>query len=268
LKNSKKAIGANNGAARSFVDRIHDELHRMITEGKLGDGERLVIDRLARQFGTSLIPVREALARLKAEGLITMEHNKGYRVAPAPSTDQLRWLFEGRVVIETGAVEIALARGEQLDLTELRDINQQIAMGTYGTTFDAFREFVLLNERFHVQLVALARNEVLNTAYGRMGYHQQITRPIFGRGVGDIHRIIDEHWRIIEEVERGHKAGARKAIATHVMGGWLAPAVMTADTAAVVPAGKNDGKQLRTHVRASKRLPVRTAASRGRTKAP
>lgn len=215
-----KEIVPGNGAGRSLVDRIHDELHRLITEGELEDGARLVIDRLAIEFGTSLIPVREALARLKAEGLIAMEHNKGYRVAPPPSTEQLRWLFEARVVIETGAVDIALARGEQLDLKELRAINKQIAEGTYGSTFNAFRDFVSLNERFHVKLVALAANEVLNTSYQRMGYHQQITRPIFGHGVGDIKRIVEEHNRIIEAVEQGSKVGARKAITAHVLGGF------------------------------------------------
>ena len=87
----------------SLVDLAHDELHRLITDGGLGDGERIVIDQFAKILGTSLIPVREALARLHAEGLVTFERNKGYRVALRPTHDQLRQLFEARLVIETSA---------------------------------------------------------------------------------------------------------------------------------------------------------------------
>ena len=49
----------------SLVDQIYEALFERITSGVLTTGERLVIDRLARDFGVSLIPVREALARLQ-----------------------------------------------------------------------------------------------------------------------------------------------------------------------------------------------------------
>jgi DNA-binding GntR family transcriptional regulator len=135
-----------------------------------------------RQFGTSLIPIREALARLHAEGLVTFERNKGYRVAPQPTMNDLRRLFEARLVIETGAAELALERCDREALNDLKSINRLIANGSYGTTFQGFREFVTLNERFHVELVALADNPPLSEAYRRLGYHQQNLRRAFNSG--------------------------------------------------------------------------------------
>src|SRR5882757_960144 len=104
----------------SLVDFAHDELHRLITDGDLAEGERIVIDRFAKQFGTSLIPIREALARLHAEGLATFERNKGYRVAARPTMAELERLFEARLVIELGAAELALKRASRAVLDDLK----------------------------------------------------------------------------------------------------------------------------------------------------
>jgi DNA-binding GntR family transcriptional regulator len=204
----------------SLVDLAHDELHRLITDGELADGERIVIDQFAKILGTSLIPVREALARLHAEGLVTFERNKGYRVALRPTHDQLRQLFEARLVIEMGAVELAIERCDRAALDHLKAINRLIASGSYGTTFQAFRDFVTLNERFHVELVALADNPPLSEAYRRLGYHQQITRPTYGRGPGDVQRFVREHEDIIGALEAGDPAAARKAVSQHIASGF------------------------------------------------
>lgn len=214
--------GAKSGAATSLgslVDLAHDELHRLITDGGLAEGERIVIDRFAKQLGTSLIPIREALARLHAEGLATFERNKGYRVAPRPTMIELRRLFEARLVIEMGAAELALDRCDRASLDNLKAINRLIAKGSYGTTFEGFREFVTLNERFHVELVALADNPTLAEAYRRLGYHQKITRPTYGRGPGDVRRFAHEHDEIINSLETRDREALRRAVSGHIASG-------------------------------------------------
>ncbi|MBZ0148266.1 MAG: GntR family transcriptional regulator [Pseudorhodoplanes sp.] len=203
----------------SLVDAAHEELHRRITDGLLVDGERIVIDQLARELSISLIPVREALARLHAEGLVTFERNKGYRVAARPTVGELRRLFEARLLLEQGAVELAIARPDPLVLDDLEAINKLIARGSYGTTFRGFQEFVTLNERFHNELVALSTNPHLEKAYRYLGYHQQITRPTFGHGVPDLDIIVREHQRIIEAVRKRDLAEARQAIRDHILDG-------------------------------------------------
>jgi DNA-binding GntR family transcriptional regulator len=204
----------------SLVDLAHDELHRLITDGGLAEGERIVIDQFAKRLGTSLIPVREALARLHAEGLVTFERNKGYRVALRPTNDDLRRLFEARLVIEIGAAELALERWDRKSLDNLKAINRLIEGGTYGTTFQAFRAFVTLNERFHVELVALAGNPPLLEAYQRLGYHQQITRPTFGRGPGDVQRFVREHDAIIAALEARDPVAVKEAVWRHIVSGF------------------------------------------------
>ena len=206
--------------AGSLVEMAHDELHRMITDGELAEGERLVIDGLARQFGTSLIPIREALARLDAEGLVTFERNKGYRVSPHPGLDILRRLFEARLAIETGATELICDRLDMAVLADLKALNRLMAGGSYGTTYRSFRDFVTLNERFHVELVGLAQNTLLDDAYRRLGYHQQITRSSYGRGIGDISVKVREHDAILAAMEARDPARLREAVRSHILAGF------------------------------------------------
>lgn len=244
----------------SLVDLAHDELHRLITDGELAEGERIVIDRFARRLGTSLIPVREALARLHAEGLVTFRRNQGYRVALRPTRDDLRRLFEARLVIEMGAAELALDRWDRKALDNLKTINRLIEGGAYGTTFKAFRTFVTLNERFHVEVVALAGNRPLSEAYRRLGYHQQITRPTFGRGPGDVTRFVREHDAIIAALEARDAAAVRQAIWRHIASGF---------ENFELDASTRDESLLSSHVsldRGPRKPAGRTVASRARKK--
>ncbi len=242
----------------SLVDRAHDELLRLIADGVVAEGERIIIDRIARSHGISLIPVREALARLHAEGLVSFERNKGYRVAPRPTLEELERLFEARLVIELGAAELALERCTPQALKELKAINRLIARGSYGTTFRGFRKFVSLNERFHVELVALADNPPLAEAYRRLGYHQKITRPTSGRGPGDVKRFVREHDEILRAIETRDRAALRRAVTNHIASGierfesdWP-----TSDTGRV------------SHGRVSRKPPGRSAAIPARKTAP
>jgi DNA-binding GntR family transcriptional regulator len=248
---------------KSLVDLAHDELHRLITDGELAEGERIVIDWFAREFGISLIPIREALARLHAEGLVRFERNKGYRVAPRPTLEELARLFEARLVIELGAAELALERSTPEALRDLKAINRLIARGSYGTTFRAFREFITLNERFHVELVALAGNPPLSEAYARIGYHQQITRPTYGQGPGDVQRIVREHDAIIHALETRDLPALRDAVSTHIAGGLE---TFRNSQAAAKNGGRAGGTVNGAHDYQT--LPARSAASRARTKAP
>ena len=247
----------------SLVDRAHDELHRLITDGELVEGERIVIDRFAREFGTSLIPVREALARLHAEGLVLFERNKGYRVAPVPTAETLVQLFDARLVIETGAAELALNRSNSAALDELRDINRMIERVPYGTTYEGFSDFVRLNEAFHVGIVALAGNAPLAEAYRKLGFHQQITRPTFGSGPGDVKRLAGEHDAILDALENRDPTAIRQTISLHIASGREHFQLL-----GVQPAGEAVNGRPISADPASGRPPGRSAGSRVRRRAP
>lgn len=69
--------------ATTKQQQLYDSLRERITSGIYGPGFRVVIDQLATEFGVSALPVREAIRRLEAEGLVIYRPNAGAQVAPA-----------------------------------------------------------------------------------------------------------------------------------------------------------------------------------------
>lgn len=198
----------------------YEDIRRRIVDGEIRSGERLVIDRLAKEYGTSIIPVREALARLMASRLLVFEPNYGYRVAPEPGADEIRHGFEARLVLEKGAVELGMPRATREVTDQLRDINERIRKGRYGRTFEGLRQFVEWNQAFHNVLVGLAANPLIDEAYRQLAYHQQTLRYNFGRGIPDLQSIVQEHDRIIHALEDGNRSAAAAELTRHIMGGY------------------------------------------------
>ena len=76
-------MAAKTEAAVTKQERVYRAIRERILSGAYGPGYRVVIDALAGEFGVSALPVREAIRRLEAEGLVIFRPNAGAHVAPA-----------------------------------------------------------------------------------------------------------------------------------------------------------------------------------------
>lgn len=215
----RKTRSAGGGPLRksNLVTLAHNEIHRRIMVGELREGEKIVLRELADDFGTSMIPLREALARLTAERLVTYEPNKGFRVAPAPDDEEIAYLFEARLVMELGALEIGMDAVTPEIVASLKEINDQIRSQNFGASFNDFKGFISDNARFHAILIGLTGNPLVIDAYQRLGYHERIPLTLHGRGVQDAERIISEHDRIIAALEAHSLDRARAALKAHIL---------------------------------------------------
>lgn len=92
---------------RTTTDALADDLRRRIVQHELADGTPLRQDELARRYGVSRIPVREALLRLEGEGLVRSRQHRGYTVASL-SLDEIAELFDLRALIEVDLLDHAL----------------------------------------------------------------------------------------------------------------------------------------------------------------
>ena len=102
-------------------DQIVDELRRRILAGTLPRGARLPQDELARDFGASSTPVREALRLLEAEGLVVAEPHRGVRVAGVDLA-QVTATYVVRRLIESYAMRRATLRLSRRDLARAREL--------------------------------------------------------------------------------------------------------------------------------------------------
>lgn len=116
VSNGLKLKASDLSKQASSADVIYGALRDAIIRGEIGEGEALRQDTIAQMFRISRIPVREAMQRLEAQGLVVSERHKGAVVASL-SADQITEIFQFRALIEPIVIEMAvpLMRAETLE---------------------------------------------------------------------------------------------------------------------------------------------------------
>ena len=95
----------------SVADTAYRQIRGDVLFGRLKPGQRLKLDRLRAEYGTSVSTLREILNRLASEGLVVAEGQKGFEVAPVSVAD-LREVAEMRLFLEHHALEVSFAKGD------------------------------------------------------------------------------------------------------------------------------------------------------------
>ena len=204
-----KSIGA------TVRGRAATELRNRILTGQLRPGERLDLDTITEEFGTSRTPVREALLELSYEGLVTVAPRSGITVLGITSRDAID-NFAVLATLTGKAAEWATTRITPAGRSELR------ALADAVVTAD---DVVGANWRFH---------RALNLASGSprlLTFLRQAVRVVptnyFELFPEQGDRSLEEHADLLAAMERGDSAGARSIAETHVLragealGDWL-----------------------------------------------
>ncbi|GAA2171949.1 GntR family transcriptional regulator [Agrococcus versicolor] len=190
-------------ATTSKSQRAYDHLHERIERGVYGPGYRLVLDAIARDLDMSVVPVREALRRLEAEGVVTFERNVGARVTEI-DPDDLHETTETLAMVEGAAIGLAVPSLTEADVAEARRLNEQMRESL--AAFDPVR-LTRLNEAFHRTLTDPCPNEQLkglvDDGWRRLARLRQST---FGFVPGRAHDSVEEHERILRLLEAGAPA--------------------------------------------------------------
>ena len=187
--------------AVSLATETYERLKRAIVVGQYRLGARLGEERLARDYGVSRTPVREALVRLHVDGLVT-RHPDGGWTPVVPNLAAVRELYEVRIALEIGALRGPRRNGTTHDrrlLEELRHEWQELA--TDPPRPDP--AFVLSDESFHVRLAEAAGNRELAEMLRRVNERIRSVRMRDFVTFERMTRTIDEHLAITELVLAG-----------------------------------------------------------------
>lgn len=180
--------------------RAYTILRDRILDGEYGPGYRLVIDSLAEEFGYSALPVREAIRRLEAEGLIVFRPNAGAQVAPADPRE-FAGSIEVLAVLEGYATAAAAPQLTPADLERLREANE--AMVECMERLDPLG-FSRANRTFHLTIYERCPNaylvEVLLDTERRL---DTIRRTVFTHIPYRGRASITEHEKIVELLAAG-----------------------------------------------------------------
>ncbi|MEL7205437.1 MAG: GntR family transcriptional regulator [Pseudomonadota bacterium] len=203
----------------SLVDQLVRHIHDSIVFGEMAPGAHISVREIANTYGVSMIPVREALARLGASRLLTSEKNRGYFVAEPPSKVEFQEFLEARALFETSVVRLGFENVDEEDLKMLRDLNAQMHDLFSGTDEQSIIiEWSALNVRFHQVLVGLARNFYLSEQYSDMSFgntHLQLMRA-YPHTPDNLKKLVNEHDELITALEAGEKERFLDMLSNHV----------------------------------------------------
>lgn len=194
-----------------IVSNSADQATRMIREailsGRIGPGERLKIADLARQFGLSTMPLREALRKLEGEGLVQIEPNRGATVRKldrAYITD----LFELNTDLRICAVKRGMARLTLERIRMLEALAQQ-----YRDHLDRGEdlEAIQVNRDFNARLVEYGGNREALRVFLRGWDIIFAFRRGYGYGTGR-RRVMAEEMQLLIDSLRRHDGVAAEAI--------------------------------------------------------
>jgi DNA-binding GntR family transcriptional regulator len=197
---------------RTLWEQVRDRLREDILAGRLEPGTELSEVALAREFGTSRGPLREALGRLASEGLVTITPRRGAVVAQL-SREEFIDAYQVREALETLAVRLAVPLMSDAEIAHLRELCELMDRAARANEVQVFFE---TNNSFHEALVRASRNRKLHDVH-RILVGQMV--PYLPRSLelrGNLQQSVAEHQAILAAIEERDSERAARLLAEHI----------------------------------------------------
>ena len=143
--------------AETIADKVYSLIRQDIVSGVFQPGERIHEKQLAAQLGISRTPIREALLKLEAEGVVACNSRRSYNVRVL-SVDDVREIYETLGILEGAAAAAVVNLLDDDDLSQLRQFNRQMATAAANGDWQAFGSW---NRRFHEVFLLKLDNRTL-----------------------------------------------------------------------------------------------------------
>lgn len=195
-------------------DLAYRDLKGRLLSGSFRLGERLAEERLAQLVGVSRTPIREALVRLQADGLVHRSSDGGFEPT-VPDVVLMRLLYEVRVSLEIAGLQRPGRLGARHDVTRLVALRDEwLALADDPPEADPL--FVLTDESFHLGLAEASGNPVLADHLRTVNERLRVVRMHDFRTPERLAATIEEHLGIVEAVLAGDLAEAERRFGMHL----------------------------------------------------
>ena len=212
----------------SVVDAIETHIKEIITSGKLKPGQQLPSERdLQKQLGVSRLPLREALARLQALGLIRIHHGKGAFVEnyASPSAmsdvlitffsnqniDRLRELIDARAFLESEMTALATLRASAEDLEKLDELAKSDPKIEEDPEALADADYA-----FHHEIARISGNAFLSLMHAAVGPHVRSFLVAYGQNEKDRKGVLARNRQLAAAIRAGDAKAAAQTAREHL----------------------------------------------------
>lgn len=196
----------------SLVDAAYEAVRQRILDNVYPPGHQALEQALAEELGISRTPLREAMIRLRNEGLVEIVPRHGVRVLPLSATD-MKEIYETLTALESMAAELAARRRPGPDeLKPLEGASRDMARALRANDLDAWAQ---ADERFHRTLIDLCGNRLLKQTvlnfWDRAHRARMFTLRLRPKPVDST----EEHRELVERIRAGDAAGAFACTRAH-----------------------------------------------------
>ncbi|WP_443076327.1 GntR family transcriptional regulator [Streptomyces sp. NBC_01716] len=210
-----EGTGAPRPPRQVLADSVYEAIKAMVMDHEIEPGARVGIESLSRTLEVSPTPVREALARLESDGLVTKRSLAGYRATELLTPQGLEELFEMRLLLEPRATALAAVNADEEQLDAIENLVEEMrGRPGSGDRYVVYREFAAADQRFHDTIARAAGRSLLADAVERLHSHLHIFRLSGIPGAGPL--TLAEHDRILRAILRRNPDRAAEAMTDHL----------------------------------------------------
>ena len=219
----------NERKSTGLPDKIYGDILSRILEGEYKEGERLPTEHaLAERFETSRPTVREALARLRADGIIVTRHGSGTTVARRPDPDvrrfapleslsDIRRCYDFRIVTEAGAAALAAQMADEQDIAAIEHAWDELERVIETQGIGAKDDYA-----FHLAVARASKNQFFITMMSfieeQIAFSMNLSRNLSLVKTVERQRLVQAEHRAVLDAIRGHDVeAAGYAMRTHLM---------------------------------------------------
>lgn len=201
-KNHKNSLSSGEAAYSAVLAALRD--------GTYAPGDRLREEEVGERLGLSRTPVREALRRLEAHGIVEHRPRMGAVIKVLDQSEVVQ-LFEMRIVLECTAAEMAAKHGLEAEFDLLDELNERILSQRGNPAHGA-----AINQDFHRTLYLAGRNRFLQDAARAVNNSLLLLGPTTYSDPHRIDTVVDQHRQIIAALRAGDQAAASAAAEVHL----------------------------------------------------
>jgi DNA-binding GntR family transcriptional regulator len=197
----------------SLSDQVYTMLKEQILNGHLKGGVKIPEESLAEQFGVSRTPIREAIRRLAAHGLVTIKP-RSHAVVTAITKEEALDIARVRIALEQLAVDSIEEEDYHASVKELSryaaDCQYAMGIGDRATVF-------LQDSLFHLTLVNASQNKALIFLYERLDAKIQQLRIARNLPDDNLSHCLNQHVQMMSLLKSGEKERCKALIREHVL---------------------------------------------------
>jgi DNA-binding GntR family transcriptional regulator len=200
------------------VERAYRTIRDGIVSGAYRPGDHLTAQGLAATSGISRTPVREAMRRLHAEGLIRFIPNRGAFVTHLDERDVFK-IYNLRVVLEGYAAEAAALEATDAQIDALEALAREMEVAIEQPPAPAIDRVAQLNNEFHKLIVTAADSPRLETALASIIELPLVLRTFRRYSRDELRRSMNQHLELVEALRARDALWARSVMSAHILTG-------------------------------------------------